>query len=134
MKKNSQSIYFYITPKPDRSNGSLKLSGTCQMSICVVSGTHPKLSSPQSDNRPASIRFPKYFHPVGTSNISLPSFAATLSTAAPVGIDLAKPCTPLDLKYGMHSRLLAMTARLSLGVTKNALFPIIMFRSCIIQN
>lgn len=26
----------------------------------------PKLSSPQIDNFPASIRFPKNFHPVGT--------------------------------------------------------------------
>lgn len=79
---------------------------------------YPKLSSPQSDKRPASIKFPKNFQPVGTSKISFPSFAATLnyfllickkyinrdirkfylSTAAPVGILLANPLTPFTLK------------------------------------
>lgn len=38
----------------------------------------PKLSSPQSESRPASIRLPKNFHPVGTSNISTPLSLATL--------------------------------------------------------
>lgn len=40
--------------------------------------THPKLSSPHNDRRPASIKLPKYFQPVGTSNISFFNFAATL--------------------------------------------------------
>ena len=38
----------------------------------------PKLSSPHNDNRLASIKFPKNFQPVGTSNISKPLALATL--------------------------------------------------------
>lgn len=40
--------------------------------------SYPKLSSPQSDRRPASIKLPKNFQPVGTSKSSLPHFFATL--------------------------------------------------------
>jgi len=42
---------------------------------------YPKLSSPQRDNLPASIKFPKYFQPVGTSKNSLPVSFATLKFA-----------------------------------------------------
>lgn len=78
----------------------------------------PKLSSPQIDKRPASIKLPKNFHPVeaglkerqksvsqdhhvqastpvGTSNTSKPFAFATRSIAPLVGIDLASPLTPL---------------------------------------
>lgn len=50
------------------------------MSLQILSKifNYPKLSSPQSDNLPASIKLPKNFQPVGTSNISLFSFSATL--------------------------------------------------------
>lgn len=108
----------------------------------------PKLSSPHNDKRPASIRLPKNFHPVGTSKNSLPIFEATLtknfqirfvfrhlvkiqylSMAPAVGIDLANPLTPVFWKYGIHSKLAANTANESDGVTKNAFLPKIMFRS-----
>ena len=38
----------------------------------------PKLSSPHRDSFPASIRLPKYFHPVGTSYSDKPFASATL--------------------------------------------------------
>mmetsp|Transcript_4179 Transcript_4179/g.15319 ORF Transcript_4179/g.15319 Transcript_4179/m.15319 type:complete len:205 (-) Transcript_4179:767-1381(-) len=87
----------------------------------------PKLSSPQMLRRPASIRLPKNFHPVGVSKHSTPAFAATRSSAAAVGIDLASPLSPL-LKYGMHWAFAAMMATESEGVTKK-LLPKIMLRS-----
>ena len=52
-----------------------------------------------------------------------------LSRAPLVGMLRAYPLHGLDLKYGMQSKLLAMTANESHGVTKNALPPKIMFRS-----
>jgi hypothetical protein len=51
---------------------------TCSSTNLIWSDPVPKLSSPHSDKRPASIRFPKNFHPVGTSNISMRLSAATL--------------------------------------------------------
>mmetsp|Transcript_2328 Transcript_2328/g.8215 ORF Transcript_2328/g.8215 Transcript_2328/m.8215 type:complete len:206 (-) Transcript_2328:239-856(-) len=88
----------------------------------------PKLSSPHTEHLPASIRFPKYFHPVGVSKHSTPSFSATRSRAAAVGMDRATPLSP-PAKYGMHlGPYAAMMATESQGVTKN-LFPRIMLRS-----
>lgn len=66
---------------------------------------------------------PKYFQPVGTSKSLTPVLAATLSTAAPVGIDLAYPLTPVFLKYGIESKFAANTANESEGVTKKAFLP-----------
>lgn len=82
----------------------------------------PKDSSPQMDSLPASIKFPKNFHPVGTSKYSMPFFCATKSIALLVGILLASPFTPVFLKYGITSAQCAMIATESLGVT-NAPFP-----------
>ena len=120
-------------------------------------GNYPKLSSPHKDNRPASIRLPKYFQPVGTSKQVFFNLAATLSpelwiimmnydelwvlmtsldisnlsTAALVGMLLANPFTPVLWKKGMQSVLLAMTARESEGLTKKAFSPRSILRSCI---
>ena len=74
-------------------------------------------------NVPASIRFPKNFHPVGVTKQGMFSFLATKSSAPEVGIDLATPQSPFFLKYGMCSLLAAMTASESQGVTKNAFRP-----------
>ena len=57
-----------------------------------------------------------------------------LSTAAPVGILLANPLTPVLRKYGMHSILFAITAKESDGVTKNAFSPSIILRSLNVKN
>ena len=54
----------------------------------------PALSSPQMVTRPASSRLPKNFQPVGVSNASIPSAAATRSAARLVGIDRATPDSP----------------------------------------
>lgn len=62
---------------------------------------------------------------MGTSKSLTPVLAATLSTAAPVGIDLAYPLTPVFLKYAIEFKLAANTANESDGVTKNAFLPII---------
>lgn len=51
------------------------------------------------------------------------------STAAAVGIERANPWMPFLWKYGMQSKLLAITAKLSLGVTKKASLPNIIFLS-----
>lgn len=70
------------------------------------------------DNRPASIKFPKNFQPVGTSNTSRPFALATLSIASDVGMDRARPLTPF-LKYGIaFSAQSAIIATESEGVTK----------------
>ena len=88
----------------------------------------PKDSSPHTDKRPASIKLPKNFQPVGVSKHSTPRPAATRSSAAAVGMERAKPFKP-DLKYGIQSTALAaMMATESLGVTKK-LLPRIMLRS-----
>lgn len=50
----------------------------CKRPNLIWSEPVPKLSSPHKDSRPASIRLPKNFQPVGTSNISFPLFLATL--------------------------------------------------------
>jgi hypothetical protein len=55
----------------------------------------PKLSSPHSVTLPASIRLPKNFQPVGVSKQGTPSFCATRSAAALVGIERAMPAMPL---------------------------------------
>lgn len=60
---------------------------------------------------------------MGTSNSLMPFLAATLSTAAPVGIDLAYPLIPVFLKYGIEFKLAANTANESEGVTKKAFLP-----------
>lgn len=86
----------------------------------------PKLSSPHKEIFPASIKFPKNFHPVGTSNLfSIPSLAATLSMAPLVGILLA---TPAKGVLNTAVALAAIIAKLSEGVTKNYL-PKIIFLS-----
>ena len=74
----------------------------------------PALSSPHSAIRPASSRLPKNFHPVGVSKQSMPSAAATRSTARLVGIERATPGSP-SLNHGMRCALAARIARLSLG-------------------
>lgn len=86
----------------------------------------PKLSSPQRLIIPASIRFPKNFHPVGVSYNSFNYFlAATLSNAPEVGIDLAAPINPfLNIKLALAANI----ANESEGVTKNY-FPRIIFLS-----
>jgi hypothetical protein len=43
------------------------------------------------ESLPESIRFPKNFHPVGTSKNERLSFAATRSSAPLVGIERASP-------------------------------------------
>lgn len=53
----------------------------------------------------------------------MPFLAATLSIAAPVGIDLAYPLIPVFLKYGIVFKLAANTASESEGVTKKAFLP-----------
>lgn len=60
---------------------------------------------------------------MGTSYNLIPVLAATLSTAAPVGIDLAYPLIPVFLKYGIEFKLAANTANESEGVTKKAFLP-----------
>mmetsp|Transcript_32448 Transcript_32448/g.45225 ORF Transcript_32448/g.45225 Transcript_32448/m.45225 type:complete len:227 (-) Transcript_32448:268-948(-) len=88
----------------------------------------PKDSSPQIESSFASMRFPKYFHPVGTSWSLIFFSFATKSTAPLVGMERAQPFKP-SLKYGMHSWALStMIASESDGVTKN-FFPKIMFLS-----
>ena len=87
----------------------------------------PKDSSPQMDRRPASMRLPKNFQPVGVSKHSTPILVATRSSAAAVGMERARPLRP-SLKYGMHFAFAAMMATESEGVTKK-LLPRIMLRS-----
>src|ERR1700722_7918163 len=102
----------------------------------------PNDSSPQIDNLPASIKFPKNFHPnskktrqsviytpphthspVGTSKHSTPFCFATKSIALLVGILLANPFNPFSSwKYGITSAQSAIIATESDGVT-NASFP-----------
>lgn len=60
---------------------------------------------------------------MGTSYNLTPVLAATLSTAAPVGMDLAYPLIPVFLKYGIEFKLAANTANESEGVTKKAFLP-----------
>jgi hypothetical protein len=55
----------------------------------------PKLSSPQIVAFPASSRLPKNFQPVGVSKQGSPSFSATRSAAALVGMERAMPARPL---------------------------------------
>ncbi|KAH3662331.1 hypothetical protein OGAPHI_005583 [Ogataea philodendri] len=78
----------------------------------------PNDSSPQMDSFLASNRAQKNFHPVGTSYTFKPWALATRSSAPDVGIDLASPCTPFFLKYGMLLACSAMIATLSPGETK----------------
>ena len=47
-----------------------------------------------------------------------------------MGMLRAKPLTPVFLKYGIASRLAAITARESHGDTKKPFLPMIMLRSC----
>ena len=54
----------------------------------------PKLSSPHKDKRPASIKFPKNFQPVGTSKNSLPEAAATLKKGNKIKIPFPKKVGP----------------------------------------
>ena len=86
----------------------------------------PKLSSPHKFIKPASIRFPKNFQPVGVSNkFLIPFYWETLSNAPDVGIDLAIPNNPfLNIAW----ELAAINATESDGVTKNYL-PKIIFLS-----
>lgn len=100
------------------------------LSHLIWSEPVPKLSSPQREIQPASIKLPKNFHPVGVSKHFWCFARATLSSAPAVGILRAKPLTPVRLKYGIHSRLFANTASESFGVTKKASWPRIMLRSC----
>mmetsp|Transcript_25761 Transcript_25761/g.86570 ORF Transcript_25761/g.86570 Transcript_25761/m.86570 type:complete len:321 (-) Transcript_25761:579-1541(-) len=84
----------------------------------------PNDSSPQRNGTfsALSIRFPKYFQPVGVSKHLRPSFCATRSTAREVGIDRATARRPprSGANHGTHfSTLAARTARESEGVTKN---------------
>mmetsp|Transcript_55333 Transcript_55333/g.165903 ORF Transcript_55333/g.165903 Transcript_55333/m.165903 type:complete len:227 (-) Transcript_55333:195-875(-) len=76
-----------------------------------------------------SMRFPKYFQPVGVSNRSNPRSLATRSTAPEVGMERATPLRPpWAAKKGMASAYAAIIARESDGVTKNW-DPRIMFLS-----
>mmetsp|Transcript_18975 Transcript_18975/g.48921 ORF Transcript_18975/g.48921 Transcript_18975/m.48921 type:complete len:224 (+) Transcript_18975:794-1465(+) len=99
----------------------------------------PKDSSPQRKGVyvlpfgnaavPESIRLPKNFQPVGTSNASMPRALATRSSAHDVGIERAHALRPpFFLKKGIASALAAITASESDGVTKNW-SPRIMLRS-----
>ena len=89
----------------------------------------PNDSSPHTLHLPASMRLPKNFQPVGVSKKGSFFLAATRSSAAAVGMERARPLMPLFFSHGMQrSPYAAMTATLSLGVTKN-LGPRTMLRS-----
>ena len=86
----------------------------------------PKLSSPHKFIHPASIRFPKNFHPVGVSYTYFFMPTPTLSIDPEVGMDLANP------KRGVLGKIFDQFAPIadneSEGVTKN-LRPRIIFLS-----
>lgn len=65
-----------------------------------------------------SIRLPKNFQPVGTSNPRIPRRSQTTSIAEEVGIDRAQAVSPFR-KYGMHRQYAATIASESDGEMKN---------------
>jgi len=74
----THTINIKIIKNAEEQENNIKYCRDCRVGDLIWSEPVPKLSSPHNESRPASMRLPKNFQPVGTSNISLPSSLATL--------------------------------------------------------